>query len=91
MLVIMLPCSKGSARTVQSIFQLNGQSYLAKCFYEKKKKKKRLNISAKQDLFGLIQACIEKQKGQECEWHPVLGVGTKRRSAVMPCLTISRF
>lgn len=57
MLVIMLPCSEGSARTVQSIFQLNGGNDQAESFYLKEKKK-LLNISAKQDLFGLIQACI---------------------------------
>lgn len=38
MRVIMLPCSEGSARTVQSIFQLNGGNYWAESFYLKNKK-----------------------------------------------------
>lgn len=50
MLVIMLPCSEGSARTVQSIFQLNGQNYLAETFCFKKRKN-LLNVTAKQDLW----------------------------------------
>lgn len=50
MLVIMLPCSEGTARTVQSIFQLNGQNYLAETFCFKKRKN-LLNVTAKQDLW----------------------------------------